>query len=237
MVTSCFTEAPNLNETFSRALLQAGLTEDDIAARLDVDPKTVRRWIEGRALPYRRHRWALAALLCTAETDLWPQLRSAQPRSAEVVAIYPRLSAVPGALWRHLLGSAQREIALLEQLEQPLVSDHDVVKVLAERARAGIAVRICLGGSGGNEADEHGGLARYAPLRDSGEVEIRLHQGMLYSLIYRADDQLLVAQRVYGVRAGEAPVLLLQRTDGGNMFTTYVESFERIWAEARPPSS
>jgi hypothetical protein len=59
---------------------------------------------------------------------------------------------------------------------------------------------------------------------------------MLYSLIYRADDQLLVAQRAYGVRAGEAPVLLLQRTDGGEMFTTYVESFERTWAEARPPS-
>jgi len=226
-----------LNETFSRALLQAGLTEDDIAARLGVDPKTVRRWIEGRAVPYRRHRWALTALLGTAETDLWPQLRSAQPRSAEVLAIYPRLSAVPSTLWRHLLGSAQRVIAVLEQPEQPLVSDPDVVKVLAERARAGIAVRICLGGSGGIEADEHGALARYAPLRDSGEVEIRLHQGVLYNFIYRADDQLLVAQRAYGIRAAEAPVLHLERTDGGEMVTTYVQSLERIWAEARPPSS
>ena len=172
-----------MNETFCRALLQAGLTEEDIAARLGVDPKTVRRWIEGRALPYRRHRWALAALLGTAETDLWPQLRSAQPRSAEVLAIYPRLSAVPSALWRHLLGSAQRVIDLLEQPEQPLVSGHDVVKVLDERARAGIAIRICLGGSGEIEADKHGALARYAPLRDSGQAEIRLHQGMLYSFI------------------------------------------------------
>jgi transcriptional regulator with XRE-family HTH domain len=230
-------EAPSLNETFSRALLRAGLTEDDIAARLGVDPKTVRRWIEGRALPYRRHRWTLATLLDTAETDLWPQLRSAQPRSAEVLAIYPRLSAVPGALWPHLLGSAQRVIAVLEQPEQPLVSDDDVVKVLAERARAGIAVRICLAGSGETEANEHGAFAHYAPLRDSGEVEIRLHHGVLYSFIYRADDQLLVAQRAYGVRVGEAPVLLLQRTDGGDMFTTYVESFERTWAEARPPGS
>ena len=214
----------------------AGLTEDDIATRLGVGPKTVRRWIEGRALPYRRHRWALAALLGTAETDLWSQLRSTQRRSAEVVAIYPRLSAVPGALWRHLLGSAQRVIALLEQSEQPLVSDHGVVKILTERARAGIAARICLGDSGGVEADKHGAFARYAPLRESGEVEIRLHQGTLYSFIYRADDQLLVAQRAYGVRVGEAPVLVLQRTDGGDMFTTYVESFERTWAEAWPPS-
>lgn len=68
---------PSLNETFCRALLRARLTEEDIAAHLGVDPKTVRRWAEGRALPYRRHRWALATMLDTAETDLWPELRSA----------------------------------------------------------------------------------------------------------------------------------------------------------------
>jgi transcriptional regulator with XRE-family HTH domain len=225
-----------LNETFCRALLRAGLTEDDIAARLGVDPKTVRRWIEGRALPYRRHRWALAAVLGTAETDLWPQLRSAQSRPAEVMVIYPSLIAVPSEVWRNLFGSAQHEIALLDQSERPLIGDRDVMTILSERAKAGIAVRICLDDSGGIEADEHDALARYAPLRDSGRVEIRLHRGVLYSFIYRADDQLLVALRAYGVRAAEAPVLHLQRTDGGDMFTTYVESLERAWAEARPPS-
>jgi transcriptional regulator with XRE-family HTH domain len=225
-----------LNETFCRALLRAGLNEDDLATRLGVDPKTVRRWVEGRAVPYRRHRWALAALLRTTETDLWPQLRSAPRRPAEVVAIYPRLRAVPGEIWRHLFGSAQHEIALLDQSEQPLASDHNVMKVLAERAGAGIAVRICLGDSGDTEAGGHGALGRYAPLRDSGQVEVRLHQGVLYSFIYRADDQLLVAQRAYGIHAAEAPVLHLQRTDGSDMFTTYVQSFGRAWAEARPPS-
>jgi transcriptional regulator with XRE-family HTH domain len=83
-----------LNEAFCRALLRAGLTEEDVAARLDVDPKTVRRWMEDRALPYRRHRWALVAMLGTGETELWPQLRS-QSRPEEVKAIYPRFSAVP----------------------------------------------------------------------------------------------------------------------------------------------
>jgi transcriptional regulator with XRE-family HTH domain len=232
-----------LNETFCRTLLRAGLTEDDIAARLGVDPKTVRRWIEGRALPYRRHRWTLAALLGTAETDLWPQLRSVQAKPAEVVAIYPRLNAVPSEVWRNLFGSAQHEISLLDQVEQPLAGDHYAVKVLAERAGAGIVVRICLGDSGNNEADERGAVALYAPLRDSGQTEIRLYRGVLYSLIYRADDQLLVAQRAYGIRTARTPVLHLQRTDGGDMFTTYLQSFERSWADAhsldwlnRPPS-
>jgi hypothetical protein len=65
-------------------------------------------------------------------------------------------------------------------------------------------------------------------------VEIRLHQGVAYSFIYRADDQLLAVQRAYGVSAGQAPVLHLKRTPGGDMFTTYVESFERTWNDARP---
>jgi transcriptional regulator with XRE-family HTH domain len=223
-----------LNETFCRALLQAGLIEDDIAARLGVDPKTVRRWIEGRALPYRRHRWAVAALLNTAETDLWPQLRSNRPRPAEVVAVYPRLAAVPSGAWLNLVRSAQHEIDLLDHQELPLVSDHDVVNALTERADAGIDVRICIGGSDSIDAHERSALARYAPLRDYGEVSIRLHRGVLYNLIYRADGQLFVVQPAYGIGIAEAPVLHLERTDGGEMFATYTQSFERAWAEAEP---
>jgi transcriptional regulator with XRE-family HTH domain len=233
VVTSRLTEAPSLNETFCRALLQAGLTEDDIAARLGVDPKTVRRWIEGHALPYRRHRWAVAALLNTAETDLWPHLRSNRPRPAEVVAVYPRLAAVPSGAWLNLVRSAQHEIDLLDHQEQSLIDDHDVVDVLAGRADAGVDVRICLGGLD-SDADERRALARYAPLRDYGEVSIRLHRGVLYNLIYRADGQMFVVQCAYGIGIAEAPVLHLERTDGGEMFGTYTESFERVWAEAEP---
>jgi transcriptional regulator with XRE-family HTH domain len=226
-----------LNETFCRALLQAGLTEDDLAARLGVDPKTVRRWTEGRALPYRRHRWALAALLSTAETDLWPQLRSNRPRPEEVVAVYPHLATVPSGVWLQLFRSAQHEIDLLDHQELPLVSDHDVVDALTERADAGVDVRVCIGGSGGIDAQEQSALARYAPLRGHGGLSIRLHRGVLYNLLYRADDRLFVVQRAHGVGIAQAPVLHLERTDGGDMFATYVESFERAWTEAEPQSA
>jgi transcriptional regulator with XRE-family HTH domain len=223
-----------LNETFCRALLQARLTEEDIAARLGVDPKTVRRWIEGRALPYRRHRWALAALLGTAETDLWPQLRSNRPRPEEVVAVYPHLAAMPSGTWLQLFGSAQHEISLLDHQQRPLISDHDVANALTQRADAGVGVRICLGVPRSTDSDERSTLARYEPLRDHGGVSIRLHRGVLYHLIYRADDQLFVVQRAYGVGITQAPVLHLERASGGEMFATYVESFERAWAEAEP---
>lgn len=50
------------NERLRTALLEHGLTVDRLAETLDVDPKTVERWISGR-LPYRRHRYAVAAEL------------------------------------------------------------------------------------------------------------------------------------------------------------------------------
>ena len=48
-----------MNESLRQALLRARLREDDIAARLGVDPKTVRRWLNGR-VPYPYNRAAIA---------------------------------------------------------------------------------------------------------------------------------------------------------------------------------
>jgi hypothetical protein len=144
---------------------------------------------------------------------------------------------VPRETWLHLFGSAQQEIGLLDDQELHLVGDHDVVDALAERADAGVDVRICLGGSDSIDVGERSAVTRYAPLHDHGEVSIRLHRGVLYNLIYRADDQLFVVQRAYGVGISEVPVLHLERTDGGDMFATYVESFERAWVEAEPDSA
>jgi transcriptional regulator with XRE-family HTH domain len=241
-------EAPALNENLCRALLQARLTEEDVAAHLQVDPKTVRRWLEGR-VPYMRHRWAIAAMLGVDETDLWPQLRSAQTRPDEVVAVYPRGSAVPWDVWLRVLGSAQREIGILDHPGTPLVGDQPVRELLAERVRCGVSVRICLttsgvGGvaerpasagsdaSGGEISDE---LAIYVPLREQGRVELRLQRGIVYSSIYFGDDQLLVSQHAYGIAAGQAPVLYLQRIEDGDMAEAYLNTFEQSWRCATSP--
>lgn len=210
-----------MNETFCRALLQARLTEEDVAAQLEVDPKTVRRWLEGR-VPYLRYRWALAAMLDRDETDLWPQLRTAQTRPDEVRAVYPHLDTVPQDVLLRLFGSAQREIGILADTGTVITKDAQVMAVLAERARAGVAVRICLPDS-------------FAPLRDQVVGEIRLHRAIVYSSIYYADDAVLVSQHAYGIPAGCASVLHLRRDDGGDMAAMYLDSFEEVWAGARPP--
>jgi transcriptional regulator with XRE-family HTH domain len=105
-----------LNEHLRRALLRARLSEEDVAARLQVDPKTVRRWLEGR-VPYLRHRWAIAGMLDADEADLWPEVRAAlaaRSRPAEIKAIYPHRQAVPRETWLALFGSAVREISILD---------------------------------------------------------------------------------------------------------------------------
>ncbi len=64
-----------MNEPLRRALLRARLREVDVAARLGVDPKTVRRWLNGR-VPYPHNRTAIAELVGADEADLWAEIRS-----------------------------------------------------------------------------------------------------------------------------------------------------------------
>jgi hypothetical protein len=56
----------------------------------------------------------------------------------------------------------------------------------------------------------------------------------LYNSIYRADEQLLVNTRIYGVMASNAPVFHLRKIPGGEMASTYIDSFEQVWESATP---
>jgi transcriptional regulator with XRE-family HTH domain len=225
-----------LNEILRRALFRARLSEEDVAARLEVDPKTVRRWLEGR-VPYLRHRWALANMLDLDETDLWPQVRTAPSRPEEVRAMYPHRETVPREVWQDLFRSAEREIGILADSGLFLAEDFRVLAALRDRAHAGVGIRICLRdpdwpGPSDVVARTYGALALYGRLRESSDVEIRLHRVNLNNSIYRADDELLIGQHAFGILARRAPVLHLYRTDSGDMVTTYLESFGRIWADA-----
>jgi transcriptional regulator with XRE-family HTH domain len=222
-----------LNENLRRALLRARLSDEDVAARLGVDPKTVRRWLEGR-VPYLRHRWALASMLDLDETDLWPQMRATRSRPEEVRAVYPHRDGVPRAVWRDLFYSAEREISILAESALFLAEDPRSFAVLRDRGQAGVRMRVCLRdpdwpGAAGLVARTRTALSLYEKLHESGGVELRVHRVSLNNSIYHADDKLLIVQRAFGVPARRASVLYLRRTDSGDMFTTYLESFDDIW--------
>lgn len=46
------------------------------------------------------------------------------------------------------------------------------------------------------------------------DIQIRLHQTVLYNSIYQVDDQLLVNQHAYGIPAAHAPVFTFRKTAG-----------------------
>jgi hypothetical protein len=71
----------------------------------------------------------------------------------------------------------------------------------------------------------------------AGNVEIRLHQARLYSSLYRADSDVLVNHRAYGIAAENTPLIHLGRAGDGGMFAAYISSFNNIWSVAKPIAS
>jgi phosphatidylserine/phosphatidylglycerophosphate/cardiolipin synthase-like enzyme len=232
-----------VNEILRRALLGVGLDETDVATRLEVDPKTVRRWLEGR-LPYTRHRWALADLLKLSETDLWPELRPSWSRPGEILTVYPRRSAIPHEAWRKLFTSAGEQITILDYSSLFLAEDTEIISILAEKARAEVHVRIIISDPSLAEYDiqppiSHAlahdireALASYRPLLQFDTVEIGLHRVTLYNSIYHADNELICNQNIYGAPTERTPFVRLHRNEGGDMAELYLKSIDRIWATA-----
>ena len=60
------------NERLLALLLERGKTPDQLAEHVQVDAKTVERWITKGRLPYRRHRFEVASFLGVDEPYIWP---------------------------------------------------------------------------------------------------------------------------------------------------------------------
>lgn len=241
------------NERLRATLLERGVTPNALASAVDVDPKSVERWIGGR-MPYRRHRYAVATFLSVDEAYLWPEAlprqQVASASASEILTVYPHRWAVPRDAWGHLFATAEHEIGVLVYSGLFLAEDAGVLRTFAEKARAGVHVRVLLGDPdsphvANRGADEGIDDAMAAKIRNVmvlyeravggiPGIDIRLHDTVLYNSMYCADDQLLVNTHVYGFAASHAPVLHLKRIPGGEMVNTSLESFEKVWAQAKP---
>jgi transcriptional regulator with XRE-family HTH domain len=241
------------NERLRAALLERGVTPDQLATAVEVDVKTIERWITRNRTPYRRHRYAVAAFLRLEETYLWPDALSAEQAAgaseSEIINVYPHRSTVPSEMWHRFFESAEEEIGVLVYAGLFLSEDRGIQRILRAKADAGLRIRILLG----DPASEHvakrsrdegiddaiiakvkNAIAMYKPLRNVEGIEFRLHETTLYNSIYQADDQLLVNTHIYGFIASHAPVLQLRKVAGGSMVANYLDSFERVWDGANP---
>jgi transcriptional regulator with XRE-family HTH domain len=241
------------NERLRALLLERGETLAKLADAVQVDPKTVERWITRGRVPYRKHRYEVAAFFGVDEAYIWPDAldrdQVAAVSESEIVAVYPHRSEVPRDLWGHLYSQAEQEIGVLVYSGLFLSEDAGIQRIFKDKAKAGVRVRILLGDPDSPAVAERGedegigdaqaakirnALALYRPLRAIEGVEFRFHRTVLYNSIYRADDQVLVNTHLYGMTAAHAPVWHLRKLAGGELTALYIDSFERVWETATP---
>lgn len=241
------------NERLRAALLERGVTPNDLAAAIEVDAKTIERWITKNRTPYRRHRYAVAAHLKMEESYLWPDALSPEQAAgaseSEILHVYPHLWTIPNGLWRRVIETAEEEIGVLVYSGTFLAEDMGIHRAFQAKADAGVRIRLLLGDPDGAEVARHDAdegtddlmaskirhaLAMVKPLAAVDSIEVRLHDTILYNSMYIADDQLLVNTHLYSKPASIAPVLHLRRVAGGSLVANYLESYERVWDSATP---
>ncbi len=244
------------NERLRDALLSAGVTVEDVAKKLVVDPKTVERWTTQGRTPYARHRRKLSTMLGQAESYLWPKAvppeRQAAIAASEVVGVYPHRSTVPVELWDRIICAANDRIDILVHAGLFLAERPNFIQTLADKAAVGVTVRIAFGdpdseaitlrgreerlGDGTLGARIRNGLVPYSPLQGVPGIEIRFHTTTLYNSIFRFDEEMIVNNHVYGVPGAHAPALHLRKLGAGDLFMIYAKSFVDVWALSQTAS-
>lgn len=251
------------DERLRAALQQAGLQPEDLADELEVDVRTVRRWLSGHTVPNPRSRARTVALLNRTldltERDLWPEATSppAGDDSADLVAIYTRGEDIRLPDWRDLLRHATRSIELLDTTLIQQFTTAGTIDVLRERARAGAQVRILTAHPdsiwitsladqlGDTQRDEAGRSqldrdlqrSHYAQsqLLDEPNIQLRTHWAERSCSILRFDDEMLATINLYATPDTHSPRLHLRRRSDHGIFDRLTEHLDAIWTYASQP--
>ncbi|WP_069167247.1 helix-turn-helix domain-containing protein [Nocardia altamirensis] len=240
------------NERLRNALQQAGLDIAAVAAETGVEPKTVERWITKARTPYPRHRHKVASLVKETENYLWPDALAAERKvevaESEVLKVYPHRSSIPSDLWKRLLSSTTERLDILVLAGLFLAEEPEFTRAVRKKTQLGLKVRLLFGRPDAPEADKRSAEERLAegtvpsrisnaltlvePLGNIDGVELRYHDTTLYNSVFRFDDEMIVNMHAYGLPGAYAPAMHLRQLPAGDLFETYMTSFEYVWSNA-----
>lgn len=232
------------NHRLRGALLNAGMTPTALAAAVEVDAKSVARWISEDRVPYPVTRAKVARVLQQEETFLWPALlqdtEAGTAAAAEIERVWPTRSSISSETWHALFSKATEQLDILVYAGAFLIETLDLADVLDWKVSKGTRVRILVGDP--DSAAVHLRAAelmlewlpercrttrRY--LRSVTGISVREHSAVHYASLFRFDTILLANVHTSGVWSCHSPVLQLRRTCSGRLFDFYARSFERVW--------
>jgi hypothetical protein len=220
------------NDHLKTALAHANLTVEQFADIIQVDPKTVQRWVSGRT-PYTRHRGTVSRALDIPEHELWPD---SVPAPAPVPAPHdepalPVASAIQG--WAHVYDDgAPNPIALLTDIYEQidlldaggeLLQEPGVIAALQKLIDGGCKVRIITAGLTPQQTWPT--EIRQLRLRTIEQLEI-------HHIILRLDDTMLLILPLKDDR--RPPLFALQRQSAVEVFDRFSADIDRHWNRASP---
>ena len=240
------------NTALLAALRDKGLSERIVAERVDVDPKSVQRWVSGRVTPHPRHRAAVAELLQEDEMTLWPEVARSRMKigaDRELHQLFPTTAEVPLAHWHRLMRSPKSELTICHY--SPYNFKHmvpDFERMIRRTAEAGARIRVITGDPDhpivpSNEETSGAPIPLnlriraahhlFEPLQDV--VEVRQTALSYGRSVLRSDDEAQISWWIHGYEWQDYPSLHLRRQQNGGMFDQVVKSIEQLWEGGTSP--
>jgi transcriptional regulator with XRE-family HTH domain len=215
------------NDDLKSALKQAGLTAEEFADIIRVDPKSVKRWLAGTTTPYPRHRATIARALGLADHELWPD---DTPPQIKAHAGEPQGGASEASgTWAYATGEKAPDlVAFIEASAGPIdLLDNGrgielttaLLEAIVEQANTGRNVRLltCLPN------------LRLEPLIGQEHIEIRVIDTLPSRSLLRAGDTMLLAFNLAREADQPPPLLKLDRTAAGGLSDRLAENLDTVW--------
>lgn len=223
------------NENLKDAIQDAGLTLEAFAEVIQVDPKTVSRWVAGTTTPYRRHRAAISSALNLTEQDLWPNDRT-NPADNTPMGQAAGACDVTGT-WAHaddnnapdVLSFIQRTTGPIDVLDSccgiPITTK--ITDALLARADAGRHVRVLADGQ----------APRWEPLLEHPHAEVYLAEIPGEYWLIKTENQMLLTINLEHQPDGgpPPPILELTATLDEGLFARLTSRFEELWELTKLP--
>jgi DNA-binding transcriptional regulator YdaS (Cro superfamily) len=216
------------NDRLKNSLRKAGLTAEQFAEIIAVDPKTVQRWVAGRT-PYPKHRTTISRALDVPEHDLWPDVVPPPPATTTTHE-QPAVGDLTGAWGQRSHPDAPRPDALMtEPVERIDLLDgdgtqlaaRDLIDALRDRAFDGCDIRLLTTAPS----------QQLATLIGQDGIELRIATTPSTLALLRADESMLVTFPLAG--AGDPMLLQLRRLTDAGAFERLVDHFEALWQQAK----